>query len=189
MQAEISLSVILLMACSFRGLQRKTVNVIGNTRSRIHECPNAVSSFKFRPVISSHLWFHSFFFFNLFANQVKYLWKKNNRRALYCKPTASCWKNRTCSTAVRRTCGCKHHVGEPGDTSWRGPRSVPPQTQLKRQATAGYKKKKKKTCLMLLSLNFWVNNFSVDKFPKKNKKLKLLKMMQCIDVRSEPVVL
>lgn len=144
MQAEISLSVILLMACSFRELQRKTVNVIGNTRSRIHECPNAVSSFKFRPVrcvISSHLtffnrdnlWFYSFFF-NLFVNQVKYLWKKN---ALYSKSTASCWKNRTCSTAVRRTCGCKHHVGEPDDTSWRGPRSVPPQTQLKRRATAG----------------------------------------------------
>lgn len=147
MQAEISLSVILLMACSFRGLQRKTVNVIGNTRSRIHECPNAVSSIKFRPVrcvVSSHLtffnrdslWFHSFFF--LTSLQIK--WSTSGRKttdALHSKSTASCWKNRTCNTAVRRTCGCKHHVGEPGDTSWRGPRSVPPQTQLKRRATPG----------------------------------------------------
>lgn len=113
-QAEISLSVILLMACSFRGFQRKTVNVIGNTRSRIHQCLNAAPSFKFQS--GPERICGSITVFNPFANQVKYRWKKKTD-ALYSKSTASCWKNRTCSTAVRRTCGCKHRVGEPGDTS------------------------------------------------------------------------
>lgn len=97
MQAKISRlsSSVLLMACSFRGFKRKTVNIF---RTCIfYKSPNAASPFQFQcgqwrddvlwqVIISSHVAFFNrknlwgFFplFFYVFTKQVKYLRKRKH---------------------------------------------------------------------------------------------------------------
>lgn len=133
-QATIAVVLVLVMACVF---QKQHLNrshkssVVGtwrfqaNPRIRLREQPLCLVSQKEKV--------SGFSLCNFFLKLIKYSRKKTHCSAPFSalrlpqRPeasdsedsTASYW-SRTCSTAVRRTCGCTRRAVGPSSTSWNG---------------------------------------------------------------------